>query len=85
MLILLIAPKDPGLRARRPNRNRLVVVCRGSQTTIDFYDSKGYFPEGVLRPPGPEVFPVPKSREVVVFKDFFTAGLRLPMDSVVPK
>ena len=42
-------------------------------------------PEGVCRPPGPEVLPVPESGEVVVFKDFFTAGLCLPMDSVVPK
>ena len=56
-----------------------------SQSTIDFYVSKGYFPEGVCRPPGPEVFPVPRSGEVVVFKDFFTAGLRIPMDPVVPK
>jgi len=53
-----------------------------SQSTIDFYVSKGYFPEGVCRPPGPEVFPVPRSGEVVVFKDFFTVGLRIPMDSV---
>ena len=56
-----------------------------SQSTIDFYVSKGYFPEGVCRPPGPEVFPVPRSGEVVVFKDFFTAGLRIPMDPIVPK
>ena len=56
-----------------------------SQSTIDFYVSKGYFPEGVSRPPGLEVFPVPRSGEVVVFKDFFTAGLRIPMDPVVSK
>ena len=42
-----------------------------SQSTIDFYVSKGYFPEGVCRPPSPEVFPVPQTGEVVVFKDFF--------------
>ena len=56
-----------------------------SQSTIDFYISKGYFPEGVCRPPGQEVIPVPEFGEVVVFKDFFTAGLRFPMDPVVPK
>ena len=56
-----------------------------SQSMIDFYVSKGYFPKGVCRPPGPEVFPVPQTREVVVFKDFFTAGLRIQMDSVVPR
>ena len=42
-----------------------------SQSTIDFYVSKGYFPEGVCRPPGPKVFLVPQIGEVVVFKDFF--------------
>ena len=56
-----------------------------SQSTIDFYVSKGYFPEGVCRPPGLEVFPASRPGEVVVFKDFFTAGLRIPMDPVVPK
>jgi len=56
-----------------------------SQSTIDFSVSKGYFAEGVCRPPGAEVIPVPETGEVVVFKDFFTAGLRLPMDPIVPK
>ena len=42
-----------------------------SQSTVDFYVSKGYFSEGVCRPPGPEVFLVPRAGEVVVFKDFF--------------
>ena len=55
-----------------------------SQSMIDFYVSKGYFGKGVCRPPGAEVIPVPETGEVVVFKDFFTAGLRLPMDSLVP-
>ena len=45
-----------------------------SQSTIDFYVSKGYFPEGMCRPPGPEVFPVPQTGEVVVFKDFLLLG-----------
>ena len=31
------------------------------------------------------MIPVPETGEVVVFKDFFTAGLRLPMDPLVPK
>ena len=45
-----------------------------SQSTIDFYVSKGYFAEGVCRPPGAEVIPVPETGEVVVFKDFFYCG-----------
>jgi len=56
-----------------------------SQSTIDFYVSKGYFTEGVCHPPGAEVIPVPETDEVVVFKDFFTASLRLPMDPIVPR
>ena len=46
-----------------------------SQSTIDFYVLKGYFAEGVCRPPGVEVIPTPMSGEVVVFKDFLPLGL----------
>jgi len=46
-----------------------------SQSMIDFYILKGYFPEGVCRPPGQQVISVPEFGEVVVFKDFFTAGV----------
>ena len=56
-----------------------------SQSTINFYVSKGYFPEGVCRPPGTEVVPVLENGEVVVFKDFIAAGLRFPMDPIEPK
>jgi len=56
-----------------------------SQSMIDFSVLKGYFAEGVCRPPGAEVIPVPETGEVVVIKDFFTAGLRLPMDPIVQK
>jgi len=45
-----------------------------SRSTTDFYVSKGYFPEGVCRPPGLEVFPVPQTGEVVVLKDFLPLG-----------
>ena len=45
-----------------------------SQSTIDFYVTKGYFAEGVCRPPGAELIHVPKTGEVVVFKDFFYSG-----------
>jgi len=45
-----------------------------SQSTIDFYVSKGYFAEGVCRPPGVEVIPIPETGEVVGFKDFFYCG-----------
>ena len=42
-----------------------------SQSMIDFYVTKGYFAEGVCRPPGAELIPVPETGEVMVFKDFF--------------
>ena len=42
-----------------------------SQSMIDFYVMKAYFAEGVCRPPGAELIPVPETGEVVVFKDFF--------------
>ena len=45
-----------------------------SQSMIDFYITKGYFAEGVCRPPGAELIPVPETDEVVVFKDFFYGG-----------
>jgi hypothetical protein len=37
-----------------------------------------YFPEGYGRPPGVDYVPDPRSDEVVMFKDFITAGLRMP-------
>ena len=46
-----------------------------SQSTIDFYVSKGYFAEGVCRPPGAEVIPVPETGEVVVLRIFLLRGL----------
>ena len=46
-----------------------------SQSAIDFYISKGYFAEGVCRPPGAEVIHVLQTGEVVVFKDFLLRGL----------
>ena len=33
---------------------------------------------------GGETTPQPKDGEVVIFRDFFTAGLRLPVDPIVP-
>ena len=55
-----------------------------SKNTIEFYISKGFFKEGDCRPPEGEITPAPKEGEVVVFRDFFTAGLRLPADLVIP-
>jgi hypothetical protein len=54
-----------------------------TQSLIDFYVSKGYFEVGVCRPPSAEVTPTPEDGEVVVFKDFFVAGMRFPLDPIL--
>ena len=41
-----------------------------SQSMIDFYVTKGYFAEGVCRPPGAELIPLPETSEVVVLRIF---------------
>lgn len=55
------------------------------QSLINFYVSKGYFAEGECRSPGDEVTPVPESGEVVVFKDFFVAGMRFTLNPLLPR
>jgi hypothetical protein len=41
-------------------------------------NSTRYFPIGFAQPAGIDSVPNPKENEVVVFEDFFTAGLRIP-------
>ena len=55
-----------------------------SAALIEAYVEKGYFLEGVCRPPQGEETPNPEDDECVVFCDFFVAGLRLPLDLAVP-
>ena len=55
-----------------------------SANTLNFYISKGYFKEGECRPPEGETTPQLRDGEVVVSRNFFTEGLRLPVDLVVP-
>lgn len=52
---------------------------------MDFYVSKGYFPEGAARPPGDDLVPTPQISEAVVFRDFFTIGLRFACDKTLPR
>ena len=69
-----------------PEKHKTLVLGPSvvSKNTIEFYVLKGYFKEGDCRPPEGEITPTPKEGDVVVFRDFFTAGLRLPMDPVFP-
>jgi hypothetical protein len=47
------------------------------------YEAAGYFPAGVGRAPLDEQIPTPAPGEVVVFRDFFTCGLRFPCDPML--
>jgi hypothetical protein len=48
------------------------------------YEAAGFFPAGSGRAPLDEEVPSPAFDEIVVFQDFFTCGLRLPCDPVLP-
>jgi hypothetical protein len=48
------------------------------------YEAVGFFPSGTGRAPLDEQIPVPEDGEVVVFRDFFTCGLRFPCDPILP-
>jgi hypothetical protein len=47
---------------------------------IQAYEAAGYFPAGDGRAPLDEQIPTPAPGEIVVFRDFFTCGLRFPCD-----
>jgi hypothetical protein len=48
------------------------------------YEAAGFFPVGTGRAPLNEQTPTPEADEVVVFRDFFTCGLRFPYNHVLP-
>jgi hypothetical protein len=48
------------------------------------YEAAGFFPPGTRRAPLDVQIPVPEDGEVVVFRDFFTCGLRFPCDPILP-
>jgi hypothetical protein len=48
------------------------------------YEAAGFFPSGTGRAPFDEQTPTPEDGEVVVFRDFFTHGLRFPCDPILP-
>jgi hypothetical protein len=48
------------------------------------YEAAGFFPSGTGRAPLDEKTPTPEDGEVVVFRDFFTCGLRFPSDPFLP-
>jgi hypothetical protein len=48
------------------------------------YEAAGFFPVGTGHAPLDEQTPTPEADEVVVFRDFFTCGLRFPCNPVLP-
>jgi hypothetical protein len=48
------------------------------------YEAAGFFPAGSGRAPLDEQVPTLEADEVVVFRDFFTCGLRFPCDPILP-
>lgn len=52
---------------------------------VDGYARRGYFEPRVCRAPEGEEIPDPREGECAVFRDFFVAGLRFPLDHVVPE
>jgi hypothetical protein len=47
------------------------------------YEAAGFFPAGSGRAPLDKEIPTPEADEVVVFRDFFTCGLRFPCDPLM--
>jgi hypothetical protein len=50
-----------------------------TQGDLDALRLEGCFEPGICRLPGKETTPKPRKNESVVFRDFFTTGLRLPV------
>jgi hypothetical protein len=72
-------------RPARPLPSSL--VFGESKVTADLireYETAGFFPFGTGRAPLDEQIPVPEGGEVVVFRDFFTCGLRFPYNPILP-
>jgi hypothetical protein len=62
-------------------------VFRESKVMMDLireYEADGFFPAGSGRAPLDEEIPTPETDEVVMFRDFFTCGLRFPCDPILP-
>jgi hypothetical protein len=73
----LIAAKQSGL-FHRP------LFSKVTTNMIRDYEVAGFFPAGTGRAPLDEQTPTPEDGEVVVFRDFFTCGLRFPCDPILP-
>jgi hypothetical protein len=62
----------------------IFVESKVTTNMIRDYEAAGFFPAGTGRAPLDEQTPTPEDGEVVVFRDFFTCGLRFPCDPIFP-
>jgi hypothetical protein len=78
-------PRDLVTAKRSKSMPTLFVFGESKVTTnlIREYEVVGYFPAGDGRAPLDKQVPTPAPGEVVVFRDFFTRGLRFPCDSML--
>lgn len=56
---------------------------RVSPSVVKAYEKRGFFLEGDGRAPKGETVPDPQPGQIVIFYDFFTAGLRFPCDPML--
>jgi hypothetical protein len=57
-----------------------------SKVTADLirkYEAAGFFPADDGRAPLDEQIPTPEANEFIVFRDFFTCGLKFPYDPIL--
>jgi hypothetical protein len=71
--------ESEGNPARAKARTCYIGRSLMTQADLDALRLEGCFEPGVCRLPGRETTPKPRKNESVVFRDFFTAGLRLPV------
>jgi hypothetical protein len=74
------------VRTRPTGPLPLSLVFGESKVTMNMireYEAAGFLPSGTGCAPLDEQTPTPEDGEVVVFRDFFTGGLRFPCDPVL--
>jgi hypothetical protein len=67
-----------------PSHDQRFGESKVTTNMIREYEAAGFFPSGTGRAPLDEQIPIPEDGEVVVFRDFFTCGLRFPCDPILP-
>jgi hypothetical protein len=72
------------VKRSRPLPSSFVGESKVTTNLIREYEADGFFPAGSGRAPLDEQVSTPEANEVVIFRDFFTCGLRFPCDPILP-